>query len=124
MIGTFLTSPKLTIERNEILFPSDDCDNVTKNELYTPENLYKINTDQNSDNLFIHINISTISYHIDDLTAIINNCKIKTKVIDLSETRLKKNRQSLFNINLENYVCKPHPQSLLKVEPCCMLTNS
>ena len=32
MTGKFLTCPKLTIERNEILFPSDDCENIVKNE--------------------------------------------------------------------------------------------
>ena len=69
MTGNPFTSPKLTIDRNEILFPSDDCENVIKNELYTPENFHKKNTDQNSDNFFIHMNISSISYHIDDLTA-------------------------------------------------------
>ena len=32
MTGKLLTSPKLTIEKNEILLPSDDCENVIKNE--------------------------------------------------------------------------------------------
>ena len=91
-------------KKNRIIFPSDDCENVIKNELYSPENFYKKNADQNSDNLLIHMNISSISYHIDDLTAFINNCKIKPKLIGLSETRLRKNRQPLSNINLENYV--------------------
>ena len=53
MTGKLLTSPKLTIEKSEILFPSDDCENIIKNELYTPENFYKINTDQDSDKLYI-----------------------------------------------------------------------
>ena len=92
-----------------IIFPSDDCENVIKNELYSPENFYKKNADQNSDNLLIHMNISSISYHIDDLTAFINNCKIKPKLIGLSETRLRKNRQPLSNINLENYVYESTP---------------
>ena len=55
------------------------------------------------------MNISSISYHIDDLTAFINNCKIKPKLIGLSETRLRKNRQPLSNINLENYVYESTP---------------
>ena len=41
------------------------------------------------------MNISSISYHVDDLTSLINNCKMKPNVIGLSETRLRKNRQSL-----------------------------
>lgn len=64
-----------------------------------------------------------ITYHIDDLMALINNCKINPKVIGLLEARHRKNGQSLSNANLENYM-SPHQQSLVKVEPCCMLTNS
>ena len=55
------------------------------------------------------MNISSISYHIDNSTAFINNCKIKPKVIGLSESRLRKNRQPLSNINLENYVYESTP---------------
>ena len=41
--GKLLTFPKLTIKKKKrIIFPSDDCENVIKNELYSPENLYKI----------------------------------------------------------------------------------
>ena len=115
MAGKLLTSPKLTIEKkNRIIFPSDDCENVIKSELYTPENFYKINAAQNSDNLFILMNISSVSCHIDNLTAFINNCKIKPKVIGLSETRLRKNRQPLSNINLENYVYESTPTESFK----------
>ena len=71
MTEKLLTSRTLTIEKNEIIFPYDDCENVMKNELYTPENFYKIDADQNSDNLFIHMSISSISYHTDNLTAFI-----------------------------------------------------
>ena len=53
--------------------------------------------------------ISSISYHIYDLNALINNCKVKSKVIGLSENRLRKNRQGLSNINLENCVYESTP---------------
>ena len=85
MTGKPLTSAKLPIEKNEIIFPYDDYENVIKNERYIPENFCKINTDKNSDILFIPMNISSISYHTDDLTVLINTCKIKPKVIGLSE---------------------------------------
>ena len=56
------------------------------------------------------MNISSISYQSDNLTAFINNCKTKPKVIGLSETRLRKNRQPLSIINLEiNYVYESTP---------------
>ena len=31
MAGRLLASPKLTIEKNRLIFPSDDCENVIKN---------------------------------------------------------------------------------------------
>ena len=34
---------KTNYRKKQNIFPSDDCENVIKNELYTPENLYKIN---------------------------------------------------------------------------------
>ena len=37
-------------------------ENFIKNELYTPENFYKINTDQNANNLFIHLNINFLPH--------------------------------------------------------------
>ena len=55
------------------------------------------------------MNIWSISYHIDDLTALINNSKIKPRVTGFSETRLRKNKQSFSNINLENYVYESTP---------------
>ena len=58
----------------------------------------------NISSISYHIDdVSSISYHIDDLTILENSCKIKPKKIGLSETRLRKNRQTLSNINLGNY---------------------
>ena len=77
--NTLLKTKRCTVgrtnDRKTSHLSKKDCENVTKNELYTPENFYKINADQNSDNLFIHINISSISCHIDDLNAFIITSK-------------------------------------------------
>ena len=69
MIGKLLTSPKLTIIKNEITCSSDNFVKMLSKMNLTQQKIY-IKSDQNSDNLFIHMNIS-ISYHIDDLTALI-----------------------------------------------------
>ena len=47
---------------------SDDAEDyyAAKTELMTPDNFYQINNN-NSNNLFLHMNISSVSYHIDDL---------------------------------------------------------
>ena len=55
-----------------------------------------------------------ITYHIDDLMALINNCKINPKVIGLLEARPRKNRQSLSNANLENYIYESTPTESCK----------
>ena len=55
------------------------------------ENLYQSNNN-NSINLFLHMNISLFSYHIDDLNTFIMNCKNKPIVFGNSERRIKADR--------------------------------
>ena len=102
MLGKVLTSPKLLSTNNYLLFPDEECKNAAKTELITPDNFYQINNN-NSNNLFLHMNISSVSYHIDDLNAFIMNCKNKPKVIGISECRIRSGRHSLSNINMSNY---------------------
>ena len=89
-----LTSSKLTIEKNEIILKM----NCTSQKISEKSTQTKI----------------LITYHIDDLIALINNCKINPKVIGLLETRPRKNRQSLSNANLENYIYESTPTESCK----------
>ena len=76
MLGKVLTPPKLLSRNDYLLFPDEECENVAKTELMTPEDFYQINNN-NSNNLFLHMKISSASYHIDDLnTLIMNNLKV------------------------------------------------
>ena len=68
----------------------------------TPDDFYQINNN-NSNNLFLHMNISSVSYHNDDLNTFTMNCKNKPEVIGTSECRKKAGRPSLSNINMNNY---------------------
>ena len=72
---------------------SDDAEDYSaaKTELMTPDNFYQINNN-NSNNLFLHMNILSVSYHIDDLNTFIMNCQNKPKVIGVSECRIKTGR--------------------------------
>ena len=83
-----------------LLFPNEECDIAAKTELMTPDDFYQINN--NSNNLFLHMNISSVSYHIDDLNTFIMNCKNKPKVIGISECRIKAGKPLLSNINQNN----------------------
>ena len=60
------------------------------------------------------MNISSVSYHIDDLNTFIMNCKNKSKVIGISECRIKTDRSPLSNINISNYSYEHTPTELSK----------
>ena len=89
MLGKLITSPKLIQSNNQLLFPNDDTENIPKNQYLTPNDFYEIQNTTKSKQLYIHLNISSISYHIDDLVSLITNCKTKPKVIGISESRMR-----------------------------------
>ena len=103
MLGKVLTSPKLLSTNDYLLFPDEECENAAKTELMTPENFYQINKN-NSNNLFLHMNILSVSYHIDGLNTFIMNCKNKPKVIGISECRIKTGKPPLSNINITTHM--------------------
>ena len=82
MLGKALTSPKLLSTNDYLLFPDEECENAAKAELMTPDNICQINNN-NSNNHFFHMNILSVSYHIDVLNTFKMNCKNKPKVIGI-----------------------------------------
>ena len=68
----------------------------------TPDDFYQ-NNNNNLNNLFLQMKISSVPYHIDNLKTFIMNCKSKPKVIGISECRIKAGRPPLSNINMNNY---------------------
>ena len=96
------TSPKLLSTNDHLLFPDEECENESKTKLITPGNFYQI-SNNNSNNLFLHLNIFSVSYHIDNLNTFLMNCKNKPKVIGISECKIKAGRPPLSNINMSNY---------------------
>ena len=47
--------------------------------------------------------ISSLQYDIDDLRYLVKSCPNKPKIIDITECRLRKNREVLSNIDLNDY---------------------
>ena len=80
MLGKVLPSPKLLSTNDYLPFTDEECENAAKTESMTPDDFYQINNN-NSNNLFLHMNILSVSYHIDDLNTFIMNCKIKLKLL-------------------------------------------
>ena len=102
MLGKVRTSPQLLSTNDYLLFPDEECENAAKVELMATGNIYQINNN-NLNNFFLHINISSVSYHIDDLNTCIMNYKNKHKVIGISECRIKTGRPPFSNINMNKY---------------------
>ena len=51
----------------------------------------------------MHLNISSLQYHLDELSDLIDKSKTKFSVIGITESRLNKDIAPLKNINLQNY---------------------
>ena len=100
MLGKLITFPKLIQSDNQLVFPNDDTENIPKNQYLTPNDFYEIQNKTKSKQLYIHLNISSISYHIDDLVSLITNCKTKPKVIGISESRMRTGRPSPFQVSI------------------------
>ena len=61
-----------------------------------------------NESLYLHLNISSLSYHCDDLSSLINNLKVKQKIFGISESRIKKT-PPLSSIDLTNYAHEQTP---------------
>ena len=49
------------------------------------------------------MNISSLQYHIDDLRYLVESCLNKPKMINITECRLRKIREVLSSIDLNDY---------------------
>ena len=88
-------------EGKEIIFPnldkylSDDnqisveLGKSIQNKFFTPDELNSYLANKKCESLYLHLNISLLSYHCDDLSSLINNLKVKPKLIGISECRIK-----------------------------------
>ena len=50
-----------------------------------------------------HLNINSLSFHFDELQSLISKSKNDFKIIDISETKLKKTQETRTNFQLQNY---------------------
>ena len=52
---------------------------------------------------FLHLNISSLPYHLTELQALLSSTKINFDINGISESRIKQNKNYIDNINLQNY---------------------
>ena len=71
----------------------------------TEQSTGEINESENSkDSLnFLHLNISSLSYHFSELQTLLLSTKVNFDIIGISESRIKQNKNPMDNINLQNY---------------------
>ena len=80
----------------------DQSENSVSCDYYTPYELNKIKVKQ-EDLSVLHLNISSLSAHIDDLKNFLSELSIKFAVICISESRLSQKNPQTTNINLAGY---------------------
>ena len=68
----------------------EDCPST---EFYTPCEFSKLNLEKS--HLYIHLNISSLSFHIDELHLLLSQIKHRPKIIAITESKLRKNKDSL-----------------------------
>ena len=52
----------------------------------------------------MHLNISSLPDHHEELHTLLGSLKVKPKILAILERRIRKDRQPISNINLQNYI--------------------
>ena len=81
MLGSLMTSPKQIIQENQVIFPNDKQSSVTTKEVFTPDEFHNHLKTLLPSNLYLHMNISSLSYHINDLKSLITKLSQKQLVL-------------------------------------------
>ena len=77
---------------SDLLENLDSYEENPKTEYYTPIEFSNLKLEKS--NLFIHLNISSLPYYIDELNTLLSQIKHKPKIIAISESRLKKKQRT------------------------------
>ena len=103
-IENLISSPKKIIWDNNLVSLNDQYETAIKNDSFTPNEFYgNLKTISPTYNLYIHMNISSIQYHINDLRDLVESWLNKPKIIGITECRPRKNRKVLSNVDLNDY---------------------
>ena len=90
----------------------DQSENSVSCDYYTPYELNKVKVKQ-EDLSVLHLNISSLSAHIDDLKRFLSEIRIKFDIICISESRLSQRNPQTTNINPTGYNIEQKPTESL-----------
>ena len=83
----------------------------SRTSLYYDTNEFNnLETTETIFNFQMHLNISSLQQHFEELDDILNISKTKFNAIDIAESCLKKVTLRLLNINLQNYKVEDTPE--------------
>ena len=69
---------------------TDDPENIPSSKYYTPDEFNENVTFSTKDFLLLHLNISSLSFHYEDLHNFLVNMPTKPSIFGISESKLKK----------------------------------
>ena len=94
-----LVTKKAKLE--EIFENLDLEEDYPSTEYYTPCEFSKLKLEKS--HLYIHHNISSLSFHIDELHLLLSQMQHRPKIIAITESHIRKNKEPLSNINISGY---------------------
>ena len=70
-----ISFPEKIIQNNNLVFLNDEYGTAIKNDSFTPDEFYKIfKTVSLTYNLYLHMNIFSLQYRIDDFRYLVKSC--------------------------------------------------
>ena len=87
---------------NDLNQAINDPDHLPSSKYYTPEEFKQLSF-FSTELLALHLNISSLPFHIDDLHSFLANLPTKPSIFGITESRLKQDNPSLINISIPVY---------------------
>ena len=97
---TYIAKPAIANTKNFIKATNSE-NNITKN--FTIKDLNSTFNDIDNPFSLFHLNINSLSFHFYGLGSLISKSKNDFQITGISETRLRKLRKAISNIQFENY---------------------
>ena len=102
-ISSFQTNTTQSINNTANFLSREYTNNMLNCSYYNLQELNKINIKNNKYFSLLHLNISSLSFHHEDLENLLEDMNIKPEIIGITESRVIAGQTPLSNISLENY---------------------
>ena len=112
LLGNNKLKPVLTKCPKKLKTLFEDLNNVSNSAInckYYDVDDYNALTLKTNPMLFVHLNISSLPFHIDELSSLVNSINCKPEIIGISESRLKASENPITGIELEGYSIEHTP---------------